>query len=479
MSSQSIPELTFETALSPLDGRYWARIGQLAHYFSEAAWMKYRVRVELEYFVALRFDVKPSLPQLRDAPEDSVRNLLKEEFDMEADCKEIKKLEAITNHDIKAVEYFVKSRLEKHGLQQWKEFVHFGLTSQDINNTSIPMAIKDALLDVYLPALHSSASSSTPSGLIDVLRSKAQEYINVPMLARTHGQPATPTRVGKEIMVFVERLERQLHLLKISSLPITAKFSGATGQFNAHVVAYPSVDWLSFADTFIESRLGLKRQQFTTQIEHYDGLACLFDAMARMNTILLDLSRDFWQYISMDYFKQKVISTEVGSSAMPHKVNPIDFENAEGNFGVANALLEHMARKLPISRLQRDLTDSTVLRNVGVAFGHSLLGIHSLKRGLSKLLIHPETLQKDLEMNWAVVSEAIQTILRREGYPSPYEALKALTRDENSKEGITQETIHTFIDSLLGISNEVRVELKSITPFNYIGVVPDIKTTYC
>jgi adenylosuccinate lyase len=325
------------------------------------------------------------------------------------------------------------------------------------------MAIKDALEEVYLPALE---------GLIANLRSKAEEFISVPMLARTHGQPATPTRVGKEILVFVERLEHQHRLLKLNAFPVQGKFSGATGQFNAHAVAFPQVDWPSFADQFLEKGLGLKRQQYTTQIEHYDGLAALFDSMARVNTVLIDLSRDFWTYISLEYFKQKVVSTEVGSSAMPHKVNPIDFENAEGNLGVSTALLEHMARKLPISRLQRDLTDSTVLRNVGVAFGHALLSIDSLKRGLSKLSLNQQALQSDLESNWAVVAEAIQTILRREGYPSPYEALKALTRVENAGGSITQESLSQFIDSLEGISDSVKAELKAITPFNYIGVLP-------
>jgi len=443
------------TAISPIDGRYWTQTNSLSEYFSEFSLIKYRVRVEVEYFIALCELKLPQLSSFKTEDFDKLRNIyisFKEE-----DALEIKKQERITNHDVKALEYFLKGKFDENGWQAYKEFIHFALTSQDINNTAIPLSLKEVMKNVYLPYLENE--------LLKTLKGLASKWKDVPMLARTHGQPATPTVVGKEILVFVERLENQIQLLH--SIPFAAKFGGATGNFNAHKVAYPQVDWLSAADNFIAS-LGLKRLKYTTQIEHYDYLAALLDNLKRINTILIDFSRDMWAYISLDYFKQHVEKNEVGSSTMPHKVNPIDFENAEGNLGIANALYDHMSQKLPISRLQRDLTDSTVLRNLGVPFAHSLVSFKSLIRGLSKLNINQEKINADLDDNWAIVSEAIQTVLRREGYEQPYEALKALTRVEGK---ITHKTITDFVDSLK-IHDGVKTELKSITPFNYVGIFP-------
>jgi adenylosuccinate lyase len=467
-------ELDVLTAISPIDGRYRNKTEQLAGYFSEYALVRYRVRVEIEYFIALCELPLPQLEgidrQLFEPLRDIYRNFT------EKDAARVKEIEQVTNHDVKAVEYFIKETLrspklgDNRGLNEGEtgagsyplppnlggvlEFIHFGLTSQDINNTSIPLSIKEALEQVYYPLVEE---------LIEQLNDYAEQWKNVPMLAKTHGQPASPTRLGKEIMVYVYRLEEQLRALK--DTPVTAKFGGATGNFNAHHVAYPQYDWREFGNAFVSEKLGLEREQWTTQISNYDWLGAIFDAMRRINTIVIDLDRDFWMYISMEYFKQKIKAGEVGSSAMPHKVNPIDFENSEGNLGMANAILQFLAQKLPVSRLQRDLTDSTVLRNVGVPMGHALIAFQSTLKGLRKLILNEDKLHADLENTWAVVAEAIQTILRREAYPNPYEALKALTR---TNERMTKETIHAFIEGL-DVSEEVRQELLAITPWNYTG----------
>lgn len=445
-------ELTVLNAISPVDGRYRKQVEGLAYFFSEAALINYRVYVEVEYFIAL---CQIPLPQLKDVTNQDFDNLraLCRDFTF-TDAAEVKEIESITNHDVKAVEYYLKKKFDKMGLAKYKEFLHFGLTSQDINNTAGPYALRLAMEDIMLPILEE---------LIKKLNDKAKAWKNVPMLARTHGQPASPTTVGKEIYVFVERLKQQLKQLK--SIPFTAKFGGATGNFNAHYAAFPEVDWIAFADKFTREHLSLERQKVTTQIEHYDNLAALFDAFKRINTILIDLSRDIWAYVSMDYFKQKIKAGEVGSSAMPHKVNPIDFENAEGNLGIANALFEHLSAKLPISRLQRDLTDSTVTRNIGIPAAHSIIAIKSLIKGLAKLVLNEEKISQDLDNNWAVVAEAIQTILRREGYPKPYEALKNLTRTNTR---ITAEVIYSFIEKL-NVSEKVKKELKALSPHNYTG----------
>ncbi|MDE5561118.1 MAG: adenylosuccinate lyase [Bacteroidaceae bacterium] len=446
-------ELSLLSAISPIDGRYRGKTEPLAGYFSEYALIKYRVRVEIEYFIAL---CELPLPQLADFPTsaDSLRNIYRNFT--EADAQRVKDIESITNHDVKAVEYFIKEEFDKiGGLDAYKEFIHFGLTSQDINNTSVPLSIKEALHDVYYPQLEQ---------LIAQLRAYAEEWKDVPMLAKTHGQPASPTRMGKEIMVFVYRLERQLEALKAQ--PLTAKFGGATGNYNAHNVAYPQYDWRAFGNRFVSEKLGLEREEWTTQISNYDCLAGVFDAMKRINTIIIDLDRDFWQYVSMEYFRQKVKAGEVGSSAMPHKVNPIDFENSEGNLGVANAILAHLAQKLPVSRLQRDLTDSTVLRNVGVPMGHMLISVQSTLKGLGKLVLNQAAINRDLDGCWAVCAEAIQTILRREAYPHPYEALKALTR---TGAGINEATIKDFIEGL-DVSEAVKAELRQVTPHTYTGI---------
>ena len=441
------------TAISPVDGRYRGKTEVFAAYFSEFALIKYRVQVEIEYFITLS-SVIPQLHGLdADAMKESLRDVYRA-FSVE-DAARIKEIEAVTNHDVKAVEYFIKEKFDLLGLESYKEFIHFGLTSQDINNTSVPLSMKDALEEVYYPSLDK---------VITLLKKYADEWTAIPMLAKTHGQPASPTRLGKEIMVFVYRLEQQLGQLK--QIPISAKFGGATGNFNAHHVAYPTQDWKAFGNHFVNEVLGLSREEWTTQISNYDNMASIFDAMKRINTILIDLNRDFWQYISMEYFKQKIKAGEVGSSAMPHKVNPIDFENAEGNLGMANAILEHLAIKLPISRLQRDLTDSTVLRNVGVPMAHIEIAFQSLTKGLGKLLLNEHILFRDLDNCWAVVAEGIQTILRREGYPKPYEALKELTRTNN---GITENSIRDFIDTL-NVSDAVKAELKAVTPHNYTGI---------
>ena len=446
-------ELTTLTAISPIDGRYRKQTEQLAACFSEFALIQYRILVEIEYFIAL---AELPLPQLKGKLSAGLKKELREiyiNFSTE-DAQHIKNIEKTTNHDVKAVEYFIKEKISPLGLENVSEFVHFGLTSQDINNTSIPLTIKSANEQILLPQLQT---------LIDTLTKLAKEWKNIPMLAHTHGQPASPTKLGKEILVFVERL--QVQSFQLSEVPHSAKFGGATGNFNAHHVAYPKIDWVNFANNFLSS-IGLERSQYTTQIEHYDNLAAMFDAYKRINTILIDLSKDMWQYISMEYFKQQLKAGEVGSSAMPHKVNPIDFENAEGNFGIANAIFEHLSAKLPISRLQRDLTDSTVLRNIGVPMGHTLIGYNSLLKGLTKLMLNEAALNAHLEANWAVVAEAIQTILRREGYPKPYEALKSLTRT-NKKIG--EKDIKKFI-STLTVSVKVKAELNKITPQNYTGV---------
>lgn len=445
--------LTQLKAISPVDGRYYYQVTELSNYFSEYALIRYRVQVEIEYFIALCEENLPQLTTVDPAVFSKLRQIVTN-FS-EDDALWIKEKEKETNHDVKAVEYFVKDKFEKLGLSQFSEFIHFGLTSQDINNTSIPLSLKDALEKTILPQFRQ---------VLFVLRRTAIEWQNIPMLAFTHGQPASPTRLGKEFQVFVERLTIQLD--QLSQIPHSAKFGGATGNFNAHHIAYPSVNWVDFGNRFVR-HLGLVRSKYTTQIEHYDNLAATCDALKRLNNILIDLCRDVWTYISMSYFKQKIKEGEVGSSAMPHKVNPIDFENAEGNLGVANALFEHFSAKLPISRLQRDLTDSTVLRNLGVPVAHQLIALNSLLKGLGKLELHEEALKQDLEDNWAVVAEAIQTILRREGYPKPYEALKALTR---TKEKINQDTIRKFIEEL-NITEEVKEELRNITPFNYLGVL--------
>lgn len=439
------------TAVSPIDGRYGSKTQVLSNYFSEYALIRYRVRVEIEYFIALNkflgtFDVA--------AVEDTLRDIYRKFT--EDDAQQVKDIEQVTNHDVKAVEYFIKEKFDKiGGLDDYKEFIHFGLTSQDINNTSVPLSIKDALNEVYYPMLQE---------LIDQLSQFAEEWKDIPMLAKTHGQPASPTRLGKEIMVYVYRLNEQL--ISINACPITAKFGGATGNFNAHHIAYPEVDWKAFGNTFVKENLGLKREQWTTQISNYDNLAAVFDAMARINTILIDLDRDFWMYVSMEYFKQKIKAGEVGSSAMPHKVNPIDFENSEGNLGIANAILQHLATKLPVSRLQRDLTDSTVLRNVGVPMGHMIIALQSTLKGLRKLLLNENAINRDLDGCWAVCAEGIQTILRREAYPHPYEALKALTRTNSA---ITEQSIHDFIEGL-DVSESVKEELRAITPHTYVGM---------
>lgn len=448
-------ELNSLTAISPIDGRYADKLVDLRRFFSEHALIKYRILVEVEYFVALCKIPLPQLSSIDPIAFDTIRNIhLRFSTD---DAQRVKEIERVTNHDVKAVEYFIKEKFEQIGLGQYKEFVHFGLTSQDINNTAVPLLLREAGHIIYYPNINE---------LIDSLKGLANQWANIPMLARTHGQPASPTTLGKEILVFVERLNRQIHLLK--DVPVSAKFGGATGNFNAHAVAYPSVDWVDFANQFVNSTLGLERSQVTTQIEHYDNLAATFDNFKRINTILIDLCRDMWSYISLEYFKQRLKEGEVGSSAMPHKVNPIDFENAEGNLGMANAIFEHLAAKLPVSRLQRDLTDSTVLRNVGVPIAHTMLAVQSIQKGLSKLVINLPAINQDLESNWMVIAEGIQTILRREGYLNPYEMLKTLTRTNRP---ITRDEIHAFIDSLT-LENSVKNELKSITPFNYTGIVP-------
>ena len=447
-------ELDLLTAISPIDGRYRGKTEALASYFSEYALIRYRVRVEIEYFITL---CELPLPQLADFNHDLFSRLrdIYRNF-TEADAGRVKEIESVTNHDVKAVEYFIKEEFDKiGGLEAYKEFIHFGLTSQDINNTSVPLSIKEALEECYYPQMEE---------LIAQLRAYAEEWNDVSMLAKTHGQPASPTRLGKEVMVFVYRLERQLEMLK--ACPITAKFGGATGNYNAHHVAYPRYDWKSFGNNFVADKLGLEREEYTTQISNYDNLGAVFDAMKRINTILIDLDRDFWQYVSMEYFKQKIKAGEVGSSAMPHKVNPIDFENSEGNLGIANAILVYLSMKLPVSRLQRDLTDSTVLRNVGVPMGHMVIAIQSTLKGLRKLLLNREAINADLDNCWAVVAEAIQTILRREAYPHPYEALKALTR---TNQAITEESIKNFIEGL-AVSEEVKQELRAITPHSYTGI---------
>lgn len=446
-------ELSALTAISPVDGRYRDKAEELALYFSEFALMRYRVRVEVEYFIALCELPLPQLSEFDKEKFEALRDIYRQ-FSL-GDARQIKDIEKITNHDVKAVEYFLKEEFDQLSLGESKEFIHFGLTSQDINNTAIPLSIKEAVNEVYLPLLDQ---------IISDLNAKAKEWNNVPMLARTHGQPASPTRLGKEFKVFSERLEGQRESLL--NVKHAAKFGGATGNFNAHHAAYPNIDWVGFANQFVNQTLGLQRSQTTTQIEHYDHLAGLMDGLKRINTILLDLNRDLWTYISMDYFKQQIKAGEVGSSAMPHKVNPIDFENSEGNLGLANALLEHLAAKLPISRLQRDLTDSTVLRNIGVPFAHILTAYKSTMKGLGKLLLNEAALNADLENNWAVVAEAIQTVLRREGYPAPYEALKALTR---TNEKLTGETIARFIDTL-EVSEPIKAELKRFTPHIYTGI---------
>ena len=441
------------TAISPVDGRYRNKAENLAAYFSEYALIKYRVQVEIEYFITLS-EFLPQLHALATVENKEALRKIYREFSVE-DATRIKEIESVTNHDVKAVEYFIKEKFDLLSLQEYKEFIHFGLTSQDINNTSVPLSIKDALNEVYFPGLQE---------VIDMLKKYAEDWADIPMLAKTHGQPASPTRLGKEVMVFVYRLEQQVKLLKAT--PVSAKFGGATGNFNAHHVAYPEYDWKAFGNKFVNEVLGLSREEWTTQISNYDNMAAIFDGMKRIDTILIDLCRDFWQYVSMEYFKQKIKAGEVGSSAMPHKVNPIDFENAEGNLGMANAILTHLAGKLPISRLQRDLTDSTVLRNVGVPMAHIEIAFKSLTKGLGKLLLNEKALYRDLDNCWAVVAEGIQTVLRRVGYPKPYEALKALTR---TNEGITAESISNFIDTLQ-VSDAVKAELKAITPHNYTGI---------
>jgi len=441
------------TAISPIDGRYYNSTQVLSKYFSEYALIRYRVHVEIEYFIALCDTNIPQLPNLDNETRESLVQLVRN-FS-EDDAAAIKEIEKTTNHDVKAVEYFIKDKFDALGLSDYKEFIHFGLTSQDINNTAIPLSWKKAVTEVYLPEI---------SGILTKLKKLADDWKDIALLARTHGQPASPTRLGKEILVFCERLENQLKL--VNQVPYSAKFGGATGNFNAHHLAYPNVNWVNFANKFVNEQLGLSRSQYTTQIEHYDHFAAHCDALKRVNTILTDFARDVWTYISMDYFKQEIVAGQIGSSAMPHKVNPIDFENAEGNLGIANALFEHLAAKLPVSRLQRDLTDSTVLRNIGVPFAHTLIAFKSLLRGLNKLIINETAIRSDLENNWAVVAEGIQTILRREGYPKPYEALKDLTR---TNERISEKTIAAFVDGL-DVSETIREEIKTIRPWNYTGV---------
>ena len=447
-------ELSALTAVTPIDGRYHLKTSCLSDYFSEFALIRYRVRVEIEYFIAL---CELPLPQLANFPHDAfpMLRMIYEQFSLH-DAERVKEIEAVTNHDVKAVEYFIREKLSLANAKPiYLNYIHFGLTSQDINNTAVPLSLKEAVNNVYIPLLEE---------LIEQLNDYAQEWRNVPMLARTHGQPASPTRLGKEVMVYVYRLEEQLRTLR--DVPFTAKFGGATGNFNAHHVAYPDIDWQEFANHFVEESLGLEREQYTTQISNYDHLAALFDALRRINTIVIDLDRDFWMYISMDYFKQKIKAGEVGSSAMPHKVNPIDYENSEGNLGMANAILAFLAQKLPVSRLQRDLTDSTVIRNVGVPLGHSVIAFQSTLKGLRKLILNEQKLIDDLENTWPVVAEAIQTILRREGYPNPYETLKQLTR---TNERITADSIAAFIQTL-DVSDAVKQELSAITPQNYTGI---------
>ncbi len=443
-------------AISPIDGRYHNQCKGLSSYYSEKSLIKYRVLVEIEYFIALCELPLPQLSKFDKNIFQDLRNIYVNFFDN--DALTVKEIEKTTNHDVKAVEYFIKQKFDALQLQQYKEFIHFGLTSQDINNTAQPLSIKEANENILFSAINE---------VVAILKSRADEWKSVPMLARTHGQPASPTILGKEIQVFIERLEFQVNLL--NTIPYSAKFGGATGNFNAHHVAYPEIDWIKFGNHFVNNILGLHRSQTTTQIEHYDNLAALFDNLKRINTILIDLCRDIWTYISMDYFKQQLKAGEIGSSAMPHKVNPIDFENAEGNLGLANAIFEHLSAKLPISRLQRDLTDSTVCRNIGVPIAHTLIALKSLQKGLNKLILNESALNKDLENNWAVVAEAIQTILRREAYPNPYEALKSLTR---INEKVTQSTIANFIDNL-NITAELKQELKKITPQNYVGIMND------
>ena len=442
------------SAISPVDGRYRNKTESLAAYFSEHALIKYRTLVEIEYLIAL---IQLPLPQLLSINNEETFKALRSVYNSfsEEDALQIKDIEKTTNHDVKAVEYFLKEKFDRLGLQEYKEFIHFGLTSQDINNTAVPLSVKEALNNEYLPVMQL---------LIDQLKQRATEWEAIPMLAKTHGQPASPTRLGKEIMVFVYRLEEQLKLLK--AVPQTAKFGGATGNFNAHIAAYPDIDWKQFGNKFVSEKLGLQREEWTTQISNYDQLAALFDALKRINTVLIDMVRDFWQYISMEYFKQKIKAGEVGSSAMPHKVNPIDFENAEGNLGFANAILEHLAAKLPVSRLQRDLTDTTVIRNIGMPFAHISIALSNILKGLDKLLLNEDAILKDLGNAWPVVAEGIQTVLRREGYPQPYEALKELTR---KNEVITEQTIRDFVDSL-NINETVKAELLAITPFTYTGL---------
>jgi adenylosuccinate lyase len=445
-------ELNILTAISPLDGRYRQKVADLDLYFSEFGLIRYRLMVEIEYFIAL---CNIPLPQLLDFKKDNFKILrsIYEDFDL-TDAEKIKEREKITNHDVKAIEYFLKEKFFQSGWGMWSEFIHFGLTSQDINNTAIPLSIKDAMIDIYFPLLYE---------LRETLAAFADAWKDIPMLARTHGQPASPTRLGKEIEVFIARIDGQIKYF--GQIPYSAKFGGATGNFNAHKVAYPDIDWNSFANNFVNEELGLQRSYPTTQIEHYDNLAALFDNLRRLNTILIDMARDFWTYISMDYFRQKIKKGEIGSSAMPHKINPIDFENGEGNLGYANAIFEHLSMKLPISRLQRDLSDSTVLRNIGVPIGHSIIAFSSLMKGLNKLIVNTDKISSDLENNWSVVAEALQTVLRREGYPKPYEALLELTR---TNQKITSESIINFIENL-DLSDEVKTELKAITPFNYTG----------
>ncbi|EMQ94768.1 adenylosuccinate lyase [Xanthomarina gelatinilytica] len=445
--------LTSLNAISPIDGRYRNKVNELAPFFSEEALIKYRVQVEIEYFIALCEQPLPQLKTFNTGLFEDLRAIYKNFTTIDASA--IKEIEKVTNHDVKAVEYFIKEKFDGLGISEYKEFIHFGLTSQDINNTAVPLSIKEAMNQVYVPEFNI---------LLNKLKELSKEWEQIPMLARTHGQPASPTRLGKEINVFVVRMEEQFNLL--NDIPSASKFGGATGNFNAHKVAYPHIDWRAFGENFVQGKLGLQHSFPTTQIEHYDHMAALFDCIKRINTILIDLNRDIWTYVSMDYFKQKIKAGEVGSSAMPHKVNPIDFENSEGNLGIANAVFEHLSAKLPISRLQRDLTDSTVLRNVGVPFGHTLIGFKSTLKGLNKLLLNESKFAEDLENNWAVVAEAIQTILRREAYPNPYEALKGLTR---TNEKITQTSISNFIDTL-EVSDAIKKELKAITPSNYTGI---------
>jgi adenylosuccinate lyase len=447
-------KLDIFTAISPVDGRYREKTAPLSRYFSEYALIRYRVWVEIEYFISL---CELPLPQLQSVASPAVYEALRAvyRFFSVEDAAQIKTIESATNHDVKAIEYFLKEKFDVLELGKYKEFIHFGLTSQDVNNTALPFSIKEALENEYLPLL---------MRVINTLKHYANEWSDIAMLARTHGQPASPTRLGKEVQVFVSRLEQQVKLLK--ETPLSIKFGGATGNYNAHALAYPHIDWKQFGNRFAQEKWGLIREEYTTQISNYDNLAAVFDALRRINTVLLDLSKDFWQYISMEYFKQQIRANEIGSSAMPHKINPIDFENAEGNLGMANALLEHLSAKLPISRLQRDLTDSTVLRNVGVPFAHISIALQSLQKGLDKLLLNPEALRNDLNNAWAVVAEGIQTILRREGYPQPYETLKALTR---TGETITEHSIRAFIDALT-IDEQIKEELKAITPHNYTGV---------